>query len=264
LNDTDPLLRREAAENFMAADSAGLIHMLAPLLGDPIKTVRMEAAYRLSTYRKDAFNETQYRLFRKAFEEYKSSLEYLADFPSGRFNLGNYYAKTKDLLKAEENYREAIALDNLFYPAKINLAMLYYQEGKMELAEQLFNDLITNHPDVQDGFYYLALLYGEQKRFGEAIAILETASTKSGANPRIWYNLGLLYQATGQNDKCVATLLRGLSFEPCNYDMLYALFAFYMNQHDRVNAAPCIKRLRSCFPREKTVQDLCNEFENRR
>jgi predicted CXXCH cytochrome family protein len=264
LNDPDPLLRREAAENFMAADSAGLIRMLAPLLGDPIKTVRMEAAYRLSAYRKDAFSETQYRLFRKALEEYKSSLEYLADFPSGRFNLGNYYAKTKDLPKAEENYHEAIVLDNLFYPAKINLAILYYQEGKTEPAEKLFHDLVTNHPEVSEGHYYLALLYGEQKRYPEAIALLETASTKPGANPRIWYNLGLLYQATGQDDKCVAALQRGLSFEPCNYDLLYALFAFYMNQQDMVKAAPCIEKLRNCFPHEKTVQDLFNEFENRR
>ena len=205
LNDPDPLLRREAAENYIAIDSAGLIHILVPLLGDPVKTVRMEAAYRLSTYRKDAFNETQYRLFRKALEEYKNSLEYLADFPSGRYNLGNYYSKTKDLPKAEENYREAIALDNLFYPAKINLAMLYYQEGKTEPAEKLFHNLITNHPEVPEGYYFLALLYGEQKRYPEAITLLETASTKPVTNPRIWDNLALLYQMTGQNDKCEVT-----------------------------------------------------------
>jgi Tfp pilus assembly protein PilF len=94
--------------------------------------------------------------------------------------------------------------------------------------------------------------------------LLETASAIPNCNPRTWYNLGLLYQATGQNEKCVATLQKGLSLQPCNYDMLYALFAFYMNQHDRVKAAPCIEKLRNCFPNEKTVRDLYNEFENRR
>ena len=264
LNDPDPLLRREAAENYMDTDSSGLFRILVPLLGDPIKTVRMEAAYRLLTFRKDAFNETQYGLFQKALGEYKSSLEYLADFPSGRYNLGNYYAKMKDLSKAEENYREAIALDNLFYPAKINLAILYYQEGKMGPAEELFHDLITNHPDVQEGYSYLALLYGEQKRYPEAITLLETAIIKPGTNLRIFYNLALLYQMTGQKDKCVASLKRGLSYEPCNYDLLYALFAFYMDQGDRVKASPCIEKLMSCFPNEKAVRDLYNEFENSR
>jgi tetratricopeptide (TPR) repeat protein len=197
-------------------------------------------------------------LFRKALEEYKSSLEYLADFPSGRYNLGNYYTKTNDLPKAEENFREAIALDNLFYPAKINLAMLCYQEGKLDEAEKLFADLVTNHPEVADGYYYLALLFGEQKKYREAIALLETASTKPGANPRIWYNLALLYQMTGQNDKSEATFLKGLGQDPCNYDLLYAIYAFYMNQNDRGKAAPIVVKLKSCFPGDKAVQELPN------
>ena len=89
----------------MTNDSAELIRILAPLLNDPIKSVRMEAAYRLSTFRKDAFNEIQYRLFRKALDEYKKAQEYVADFPTGRYNLGNYYSKLNDPAKAEENYQ---------------------------------------------------------------------------------------------------------------------------------------------------------------
>ena len=264
LNDPDPLLRLTAAENYLSADSALLLHTLLPLLGDPIKTVRMEAASRLATYPKTAFGEVQFPLFVKAMEEYKHSQEYVADFPAGSYNLGNYYSKLKDLPRAEENYLAAIAIDNLFYPAKLNLALIYYKQGKIDPAERLYLDLVKNHPEVAEGFYYLALLFGEQKKYAEAIALLETASKMPNCNPRTWYNLGLLYQATGQNEKCVATLQRGLSIQPCNYDMLYALFAFYMNQHDRVKAAPCIEKLRSCFPKEKTVQDLYNEFENRR
>ena len=67
---------------------------------------------------KSSFNEIQYRLFLKDLDEYRTSQEYVADFPAGRYNLGNYYSKLNDLPKAEENYREAIAIDNLFYPAK--------------------------------------------------------------------------------------------------------------------------------------------------
>ena len=48
-----------------------------------LKSVRMEAANRLATFRKKAFNEIQYALFVKALEEYKKSQEYVADFPIG-------------------------------------------------------------------------------------------------------------------------------------------------------------------------------------
>ena len=262
LNDPDPLLRHTATENYLPPDSAALFTAIAPLLNDPVKSVRMGAANRLSTYKKEAFNEIQYRLFQVAMDEYKKAQEYVADFPTGRYNLGNYYSKKHDLTKAEENYREAITIDNLFYPAKINLAMIYYQQGKMEQAEKLFLDLVKNHPDVQNGFYYLALLYGEQKKYTEAIDLLETALTRQGDPVRICYNLGLLYQVTGQDAKCVSTLEKGLILEPCNYELLYALFAFHMNRNDRRNAAPVIEKLSKCFPGEKVVQDMASQFKS--
>jgi tetratricopeptide (TPR) repeat protein len=264
LNDPDPLFRHTAVENYIARDSASLLRILAPLLGDPVKSVRIEAANRLSTFRKDAFNEIQYRLFRTALEEYKSSQEYVADFPSGRYNLGNFFSRTGEPARAEENYREAISIDKLFYPAKVNLAILCYREGKLDEAGNLFQDLISNHPDLTEGYYYLALLYGEQKKYPEAIALLETATARSNRDPRILYNLGLLYQMTGQNDKCGATLMKGLKLDPCNFDLLYALFAFEMKQDNRVKAGIYMEKLRTCFPNEKQVQYLYNDFLRRR
>ncbi len=264
LSDPDPLLRHTAAENYMMSDSAGLMRVLAPLLNDPIRAVRMEAAYRLSTYRNDAFNEIQYSLFRKALDEYRNAQEYVADFPTGRYNLGNYYAKMNDYTKAEANYLEAITIDNLFYPGKVNLAILYYKEGKTGPAEKLFLDLIKNHPETQEGFYYLALLYGEQKRYSEAISLLETASTKVNCNPRVYYNLGLLYQMINQNEKCETAFMKGLRIDPCNFDLLYALFVSQTKQNNRIGAAAYLEKLKTCYPYEKQVQDLVNDFAKRR
>jgi len=264
LNDPDPLLRHTAVENFIAPDSAQLFRILSPLLNDPVKSVRMEAANRLVTCNKNTFNEIQYRAFLKALDEYKRAQEYVADFPTGRYNLGNFYNNTKELAKAEENYREAITIDDLFYPAKANLAILYYKEGKMDEAEKLFLDLVSNHPDLMEGYYYLALLYGEQKKYPEAITLLEKASTMSNTYSRIFYNLGLLYQMTSQDAKCEATLLKGLKLEPCNFDLLYALFAYHMKQNDRVKATSYIEQLVICFPNEKSVQEMYIDFMRRK
>ena len=264
LNDPDPLLRHAATENYVAVDSATLFSNLAPLLNDPVRSVRMETANRLMTFNKSKFNEIQYKAFTKALDEYRKSLEYVADFPTGRYNLGNYYSKLSDWAKAEENYREAIAIDNLFSPAKVNLAIIYYQQGKTEPAEMLFRDLVANHPDITDGYYYLALLYGEQKKYTEAIALLETATTKAGNNSRMYYNLGLLYQMTNQNEKCETTLLKGLSTYPGNFDILYALFAFQMKQNNPAKAATYIEQLKTWYPNDKQVMDMYNDFMSRR
>jgi len=258
--DPDPLLRFTAVENFMPNDSSELFRTISPLLDDPIKAVRMQAAYRLSTFRKETFNEIQHRLFLKALEEYRNAQEYVADFPSGRYNLGNFYAKMKNLPKAEENYREAIRIDDLFYPAKANLVLIYYQEGKTDSVVKLCQDMITKNPESSDGYYYLALLYGEQKRYTEAIGLLVTASTRARSNTRILYNLGLLYQMTGQNEKCEATLVKGLKTDPCNFELLYALYAFHMNRNEHEKARPYMERMMICFPDEKQVRQIYEAF----
>ncbi len=261
LNDPDPLLRFTAVENYLASDSAELFRALVPLLNDPVKSVRTAAANRLLTYRKSFFNETQYSFFQQAVDEYRISQEYVADFPMGRHNLGNYYLKMNDVDKAVENYREAITIDNLFYPAKINLAIIYYQQGKTEAASSLFQDIISKHPEIIDGYYYLALLYSEQKKYAQAIALLETASTHAQSNARIFYNLGLLYQTTNQNEKSETTFIKGLKQHPCNYDLLYALFVFHLNKNDRTKARQYLEQLKICYPNEKQVQDMYNQFK---
>jgi predicted CXXCH cytochrome family protein len=260
LKDPDPLLRYTAVENYSGVDSADLMRTFAPLLTDPAKAVRMQAANRLSTFPKSAFKEIEYRLFLKGLAEYKASQEYAADFPAGRYNLGNFYSKLNDLPAAEKNYRQAIEIDNLFYPAKINLVIIYSREGKTDSAVSLCHDLINHHPDLPEGYYYLALLCGEQQNYAEAITLLETASAKPNATPRIWYNLGLIYQMTGQSNKSEATFISGLKRDPCNFDLLYALYSFYMKQGNRVGAGTCIDRLRTCYPNEKQVQDLFSSF----
>jgi tetratricopeptide (TPR) repeat protein len=220
----------------------------------------MQAANRLMTYPNSTFNEIQYKAFQKALDEYRLSLEYVADFPSGRYNLGNFYSKLNEMAKAEENYREAITLDNLFFPAKTNLALIYYRQGKTDQAAGLFNDLVINHPDVTEGYYYLALLYGEQQKYTDAITLLETAIAKSVANSRIYYNLGLLYQMTGNNAKCESTLVKGLALYPGDFDILYALFAYHMKLNDKAKAAPYIEQLKSWFPNDRQVQEMYTQF----
>ena len=61
---------------------------------------------------------------KEALAEYVQAMEYSADFAVSRMNLGNYYRNTGNEIKAEEEYKAAIKIDDLFYPAKVNLAMI--------------------------------------------------------------------------------------------------------------------------------------------
>jgi len=66
---------------------------------------------------------------------------------------------------------------------------------------------------------------------------------------------------TNQNEKCEFTLVKGLSIDPGNFDILYALFAFHMKQNNRAKAETYIEQLKSWYPEDKQVMDLYNQFK---
>jgi tetratricopeptide (TPR) repeat protein len=262
LNDPEQIVRISAINSFIATDPQHLITLLSPLLNDPQKAVRIQAANELSMLRKEEFSETQFKTLTKVLDEYLQSLIYSADFPAGRFNLGNYYSAKGDIIKAKKNYKKAIEFDSLFYPAKSNLAMLYYNSGKLMEAEIIFLDLIKNHPEYTEGNYFLGLLYAEQKRYKEAAENLEIAAINTNSNARIYYNLGLLYQYLNDFAKAEESLLKTHSIQPDDFDIIYALADFYIKRGNRNKAALYAKEIKDKFPSNPAGQNLLNHIKS--
>ncbi len=258
LNNPEPIIRERAIDAFNTQDNAELVKVISPLLNDPIKMVRISAANKLSGLEKNYFSDAQFQSLNKVLEEYFSSLMYLSDFPSGKYNLANYYFKKQDFVKAEKLYEASIKGDKFFYPAKSNLALLYYNQGKLNEAERLYLDMIKNHKEYTDGYYQLGLLYAEQKRYNEAAAMLEKATLAENANPRLYYNLGILYQYLNNPAKAESSLLKAFSLLPNEFDVLYALADFYIKREKYQSALKYAEELKIYFPSNPAGAQLLN------
>ncbi|MEE9612262.1 MAG: cytochrome c3 family protein, partial [Desulfatiglandales bacterium] len=127
LTDDEALIRRTAVESLNISDVSRQKELISPLLYDPVKAVRIEAASKLAGQPSKHLDENQQKVFRAGLNEFVTSMEYSADFAFGRYNLGNLYVALSKPEDAVRNYRAAIKIDDLFYPAKVNLAMLYNQ-----------------------------------------------------------------------------------------------------------------------------------------
>jgi hypothetical protein len=119
LNDVEPIVRVEAIEMFTANDSQDFINSLFPLLNDPVKAVRIQAANKISMLNKEEFTEEQFKRLGSVLDEYLETLKYSADFPAGRYNLGNFYSNKGDFVNSELNYKKAIEFDSI--PTKVIL-----------------------------------------------------------------------------------------------------------------------------------------------
>jgi tetratricopeptide (TPR) repeat protein len=121
--------------------------------------------------------ETLKYLFASTFFSYSvSSLH--AD--TARLVTDVYFAssvKDDNLLKiAERNYLKALALNNLDGPLYTNIAGFYASTGRPEKAEPYLSEVIEKYPYHQEYRLALARFYAGQKRYGEAIAVLETSN----------------------------------------------------------------------------------------
>jgi Tfp pilus assembly protein PilF len=188
-------------------------------------------------------------------------MEYSADFAFGRYNLANLYVAQKQPQRAVENYQAAIKIDNLFYPAKVNLAMLYNQMGKNNEAEILLREVATSHPEMYEVHYSLGLLLAEEKKYAEAANYLKQAARGLPTRARIHYNLGLLLQYLNQDLDAEAALRKAQELEPDNLDYLYALADFYLKGNKLQQARRIAEEMVARHPGQRVGHDILKIIE---
>ncbi len=262
LMDEEALIRRTAIENLNIPDDKEKVRLIAPLLYDPVKAVRIEAASKLAGKASDLLDAKQKELHKKVLKEFVDAMEYSGDFSFGRFNLANLYQSLEENEKAIKNYEAAIKIDNLFYPAKVNLAMLYNGLGEQEKAETLFREVLRNHTGLPEISYSLALLLAEKNNFEEAAVFMKQAADKMPQADRVHYNYGLLLEYLGKDKEALVELNKALAAAPENLDYLYALFDFYFKR-GRLNkakeAAENMVKAAPDLPDAKQLLDVVNE-----
>ncbi|MBC2717632.1 MAG: tetratricopeptide repeat protein [Desulfobacteraceae bacterium] len=258
LADDESLVRHSAIRtlNRFPLHEEQRLRFAVPLLYDPVKAVRMEAAMCLSPVSGNILKENERKLFEAALNEYKDAMAYTGDFPQSRFNLGLLYASLGDPNRAEKHYKKSIAMDDLFYPAKVNLAMLYNQQGFNDKAEVLLKQAYEARPDMPDLAYSLGLLLAEKNELAEAIGYLKIAADGMPERARVHYNLGLLLQSRGQLPEAEKYLHHALNVEPDNMDYLYAMADHYMKRNMLKKASLIATQMVLFHPDDRLGHDL--------
>ncbi len=258
LADEEALIRRTAVDQLHAADLKKQTALLAAMLYDPVKAVRIEAARRMTEIAEPQLDGRQQKRYQAALREYRESMEYSADFAFARYNLGNLYDNLRQPQKAVASYLGAIRIDNQFYPAKVNLAMLYNKMGRKDETEALLREVVAAHPELYEVHYSLGLLLAENQKYDEAARQLEIAAKGLPGRGRVQYNLGLLLQHLKRNMAAEAALLAALEIEPDNLDYLYAAADHYLKRGKLIKARDLARQMVQKHPRQTIGHDILN------
>ena len=258
LTDDEALIRRTAVDQLETGDLIKQTALLAGMLYDPVKAVRIEAARRMTEIKTPQLQDSLKRRYQSALAEYEESMEYSADFAFARYNLGNVFANLGQPDKAIDSYRGAIRIDDRFYPAKVNLAMLFNQLGRDDETESLLREVVDANPELYDVQYSLGLLLAEKKKYAEAAVHLEIAAKGMPERARVRYNLGLLLQHMKRDMEAEAALLGALEIEPENLDYLYALADHYLKRGKLLQARDIAEQMIAKHPDNPVGRDILN------
>jgi tetratricopeptide (TPR) repeat protein len=198
LADPEPLMRHTAVSSVVAVSPEELVELVAPLLLDPMTAVRMQAAVQLADVPDQLLKTYQREALSEALAEYREAMEHSLDFAFAGHNLGNLAARLGDAAEAEKFYRTAISIDDLFYPAKANLAVLLNARGQNDKAEALLRSILEAYPEQYEVAYSLGLLLAEMGRYAEAESYLARAAVGMPDHPGAQRNLSAIREYLAQ------------------------------------------------------------------
>jgi len=103
--DPDPAVRTAAVASLERVPPDERVSLVAPLLGDPVRAVRIEAARVLSSVPSDRLDASQRRADERAVGEFIAAQSAALDLPGPHLNLAVLYENQGRHALAEEHYR---------------------------------------------------------------------------------------------------------------------------------------------------------------
>jgi len=226
LRDPNPLVRLGALQSLSTVPPDARLRLAAPLLSDPRKALRVEAVSVLAGVPPEQLPTADRAPLARAASEFVETQRYNADRPEGRVNLGTFFGRIGDTVRAEEEMRVAIRLDPTFVPAYVNLADLYRVGNRDGDGEHLLREGLKAAPESASLHYALGLALTRLKRTDDALAELRRSVTLEPTNARFAYVYGVALYSAGQTAAAVATLEKGLATHPYDSDIRTALASF--------------------------------------
>jgi predicted CXXCH cytochrome family protein len=260
LADPDPMVRIGALDMLQSVPADQIWSLVAPLLSDPIRGVRIRAASLLAVVPTANQPSADRESFERTAAELVASHRLNADRPESRSALGSFLAKRGRPADAEAEYKAALRLSPQFAPAAINLADLYRALGRDVDGESVLRTALVASPQDAGLHYALGLTLVRLKRTNEALTELQKAAELDAGQARYDYVYAVALQSAGRVGEAVAELKENLARHPEDRDTLLALIAYSRGAGDAGAALGYAEQLAGIIPQDAGLTALIEEL----
>ena len=240
LSHEHPLVRQSAARSLEPALQApGVRGSMEALLNDPVRSVRVTAAWAL----RDSVDPGSV-----AGKDMQHMLQLNADQPSGQMQLGQFHFARRDLPSAIQHMETAVSWDPNSPPFHHDLAMLHNAGGNTVRTIQKLQDAIKLAPNEAQYHYELGLAFSETGDMPKAIAALSEAVRANPRFARAWYNLGLALNGQSRIPEAIDALQKGETADPNDPGIPYARATILARMGKKQEAIAAVQRALTIRP----------------
>ncbi len=205
LRDPDGLVRLAALQALQPYDTETKKRLAWPLLDDPLKAVRINAARRLGFLVPRLAGDEAAHLTARV-DEWIATQRAAAERPESHLNIGALKAEQGRNTEAADEYNAALKLDPHYLPAILNLADLDHALGQEDASFGLLQKAYALAPDEPDAVYALALAQVRRRDAGAAEATLRAGLRRHPADARLSLVLALVLKAEGNPPAAIEVL----------------------------------------------------------
>jgi predicted CXXCH cytochrome family protein len=261
LSDPDPMVRLGALDMVEGIQPESLWPLVAPLLTDSVRGVRVRAAAVLAPVPTPRQPPADRERFNRAADEFVAAQRFNADRPEARTALGSFYVHRGNTTEAEKEFTAALRLSPQFAAAAINLADLYRQRGRDGDAIKLLQETTVAAPQDAGLHHALGLAFVRLKRNDEALAELNKASELDPERARYAYVYAVALHSGGRVQEAMAVLKGNLARHPNDRDTLLALISFSRDSGDAKSALDYAQRLAQISPADQGLTALIDTLK---
>jgi predicted CXXCH cytochrome family protein len=261
--DPSPLVRAAVPRALPAAPTTAMVQAVAPLLGDPVRAVRIETARILAGVDQRWMTPEQQSAFAVAYLELFDAEMIDADRPEAHLNLGLLETRLRHPLEAENQYRTALRLDQNFTPALVNLADLDRMRGLDQEGVELLRKAISTDPNNANIRHSLGLALVRQHNYADALPELRQASELAPDNARYAYVYAIALNSIGAGASAMKLLEDTHKRHPADRDTLLALVSIARDTGDFASALLHARELVTLYPADMQLRMLVLDLEKR-
>ena len=258
---SDPLVRLAAARLAESLPPGDRGFAVGPLLADPLRAVRIEAANALAGVPQNELSAELRIAWQRAADDYVAAQQYNADRPEAHTNLGSFHARLGRFDAAQSEFAAALKLDRRYVPAYVNAADAYRQQGHEELAIGILREGIGVEPRNAALHHALGLAYVRAGQRPAALAELGRAAELAPADARYAYVYAVALNSVGRTSEAIRLLERGAAKWPGDRDILSALATMERDAGHRENAQRAARALLEADPDDASARSLLEQLK---